>query len=210
MYTHKKEIITEGKPLGETGKAMVLIHGRGATAQNILGLRQELPLDDFSLYAPQASQNSWYPYSFMAPVSQNQPALDSALQLIDILVQDIMQEGIESKNIYFLGFSQGACLSLEYLTRHAQRYGGIIAFTGGLIGEELDRNQYAGDFANTPVLLSTGDPDPHVPLSRVQETLNIMKDMGAELNLKVYPGRPHTILAEELRLAAQLIAAEQD
>lgn len=210
MYTHAKEIITAGKPLSETGKALVLIHGRGATAQNILSLQHELPLDGFSLFAPQATNHSWYPYSFMAPEKQNQPALNSALELIDAVVKEIMQKGVDSKNIYFLGFSQGACLTLEYLSRHARRYGGIIAFTGGLIGEKLISSNYKGNFARTPVHLSTGDPDPHVPLSRVQETVKILESMGAELQLKVYKGRPHSILPEELDLAAKIISGNQN
>lgn len=209
MYTHEKEFIREGRPLSLTGKAMVLVHGRGATARNILGLQQVLRLNDFTLIAPQATNQSWYPNSFMAPTEQNQPALDSALELIDSLVQDILKEGIDSKDIYFLGFSQGACLTLEYLSRNAQRYGGIIAFTGGLIGEQLDTSRYGGDFARTPVLLSTGDPDPHVPLSRVEETVKIMEKMGADVELKVYKGRPHSILPEELDLAARLLAGGQ-
>lgn len=206
MYTHDKEVIKAGKPLSENGKAMVMIHGRGATAQNILGLQHELPLDSFSLLAPQATNHSWYPYSFMAPEKQNQPALNSALELIDTVVKEIMQKGVDSKNIYFLGFSQGACLTLEYLSRNARRYGGIIAFTGGLIGEKLITSHYKGDFAQTPVHLSTGDPEPHVPLSRVQETIKVLESMGAEVQLKVYKGRPHTILPEELEMAGRLIS----
>lgn len=204
MYTHEKIFISKGKPLNETGKALVMIHGRGGYAQNMLGLQQELPLQDFTLFAPQATNHSWYPYSFMVPAKQNQPALDSALQLIDMVVQEILQEGAKNKDIYFLGFSQGACLSLEYLARNAQRYGGIIALTGGLIGEKPDTSKYQGDFDNTPLLLTTGDPDPHIPLSRVHETLEIMEELGADVTLKVYKGRPHSIMDQELELAARI------
>src|SRR5687767_12229130 len=122
MYTHEKKILTKGKPLKETGKALVMVHGRGATAASILSLASELGASDFTLFAPQATQNSWYPYSFMAPVSQNQPALDSALELLSETIASIKAQGIESKDIYLLGFSQGACLTSEFATRSADKY----------------------------------------------------------------------------------------
>jgi phospholipase/carboxylesterase len=207
MYTHDKKVLTQGKPLAETGKALILLHGRGATAASILPLAHELGADDFTLYAPQATNNTWYPYSFMAPASQNQPALDSALELIDETVKGIQAQGIASKDIYLLGFSQGACLTSEYAARHAQRYGGLLIFTGGLIGQELATDTYTGNFDGTPVLITTGDPDPHVPVSRVDETVRQMEGMGAQMTRKVYPGRPHTILQEELELAKKILAS---
>jgi phospholipase/carboxylesterase len=207
MYTHDKKVLTQGKPLAETGKALILLHGRGATAASILPLAHELGADDFTLYAPQATNNTWYPYSFMAPASQNQPALDSALELIDETVKGIQAQGIASKDIYLLGFSQGACLTSEYAARHAQRYGGLLIFTGGLIGQELATDTYTGNFDGTPVLITTGDPDPHVPVSRVDETVRQMEGMGAQVTRKVYPGRPHTILQEELELAKKILAS---
>ncbi|AHM62960.1 phospholipase/carboxylesterase [Flammeovirgaceae bacterium 311] len=206
MYTHNaKPLLALGSPLQETNKALILIHGRGASARDILSLGQALEVEDFTLFAPEATNNSWYPYSFMAPTSQNQPALDSALQLLDSTVHEIMAQGVTGSNIYIAGFSQGACLALEYTTRHAQRWGGIAAFTGGLIGKSLDHENYKGSFEQTPVFISTGDPDPHVPLSRVEETKKIMESMGAQLSLKVFRGRPHTILQEEVDLANRLI-----
>src|SRR5688572_16457622 len=131
MYTQEKKILTKGKPLKETGKALVMVHGRGATAASILSLASELEASDFTLFAPQATQHSWYPYSFMAPVAQNQPALDSALQLLTETVAEIKAQGVESENIYLLGFSQGACLTVEFAIRHAERFGGLLLFTGG-------------------------------------------------------------------------------
>jgi phospholipase/carboxylesterase len=206
MYTHDKKVLSQGPPLAQTGRALVMIHGRGATAQSILSLQQHLQVEGFTLFAPQATNNSWYPYSFMAPRDQNQPALDSALAVVAETVRDIQQQGIASQDIYLLGFSQGACLTSEFATRHAERFGGLIIFTGGLIGEEIDKAAYAGDFAGTPVLITTGDPDPHVPVSRVEETVAIMSDQKARVTKKVYPGRPHTILQEEIDLANQLLA----
>ncbi|TXK50527.1 phospholipase [Pontibacter qinzhouensis] len=205
MYTHEKDIRAYGKPLQESGKALLLVHGRGATAESILMLRQELEVEDFSLVAPQATNHSWYPYSFMAPVSQNQPALDSALDLLHTAVEHCKAEGIKSENIYLLGFSQGACLTAEYAARHAQRFGGLLLFTGGLIGSVIDTEKYQGDFAGTPVLITTGDPDPHVPVSRVDETVQLLEEKGAIVTRKIYKGRPHTILQEELELANQML-----
>lgn len=207
MYTHQQTIITHGKPLEQTGKALIMIHGRGATAESILSLSEHLDAADFSLFAPQATNHSWYPYSFMAPVSQNQPALDSALELIHAAVEQVKDQGIESKDIYLLGFSQGACLASEYATRNAQRFGGLLLFTGGLIGQQIDTNNYKGSFEGTPVLITTGDPDPHVPVIRVDETVKIMEEKGAEVTKKIYKGRPHTILQEELDLAKKILAS---
>jgi phospholipase/carboxylesterase len=197
--------MTAGTQLANAKGALVLLHGRGGTAQNIISLANELNLTDIAIIAPQATNNSWYPYSFMSPVAENQPALGSALSVIDNVVADIKETGISPANIYFAGFSQGACLTLEYIARNAQQYGGAIAFTGGLIGRELKIANYKGDFAGTPILLSTGNPDPHVPLTRVEESATILKDLGANVTLKVFEGRPHTIIQQEIDLASQLV-----
>ncbi|WP_083610306.1 alpha/beta hydrolase [Pontibacter flavimaris] len=157
MYTHSKKVITKGKLLSETGKALILVHGRGATAQSILELADHLPVQDFTLFAPQATNNSWYPYSFMAPEEQNQPALEQ----LDELVQSILNQGVKSEGLYLAGFSQGACLASEYATRNARKYGGLLLFTGGLIGQQLNTSRYKGDFDGTPVLITSGDPDAH-------------------------------------------------
>ncbi len=205
MYTHSKQILAGGLPLASAKKAIIMLHGRGASAQSIISLQDNLDLIDASILAPQAANSSWYPYSFLVPVELNQPALDSALQLVDQLVAEIAAAGIPLNQIYFLGFSQGACLALEYAGRHAARYGGILAFTGGLIGEHLDLDKYKGDFAGTPVFISTGNPDPHVPLERVEESVAIFQKLNASVTLKVYNGRAHTIQLEELQLATELV-----
>ena len=205
MYTHQKQIITAGTPLDKAKGALVMLHGRGGTAENIISLAGEFNIENLAIIAPQASNHSWYPYSFMMPVAQNQPALDSALQIIGELVDDLLAKGIPPEHIYFAGFSQGACLTLEYVARNAKRFGGVIAFTGGLIGKELATINYAGDFNNTPALITTGDPDPHVPLSRVEESAAILKNLNADVTVKVYKGRPHTITGDEIELANQLI-----
>ncbi|SDP51443.1 phospholipase/carboxylesterase [Mucilaginibacter sp. OK268] len=205
MYTHRKQIVTAGIPADQAKKAMIMLHGRGASAVSILTLKDHLQLDGYAIVAPQATEHSWYPYSFMAPVSNNQPALDSALEVIGSLVEDIKEQGIAQENIYFLGFSQGACLTLEYVTRNAGKYGGVIAFTGGLIGEKLISENYQGDFGQTPILVTTGDPDPHVPVSRVNETVSLLKKLNANVTLKIYKGRQHTVTAEELALANSIL-----
>lgn len=205
MYTHTKNIITAGVPVAEAKKAVIFIHGRGASAEDILSLNNHLKISDATFFAPQATNNSWYPYSFMAPVKENQPALDSALDIIRELLADIQVAGIPQEQIYFVGFSQGACLVLEYTSRNAGRYGGVVAFTGGLIGKDIYMANYKGNFKQTPVLITTGDPDPHVPVSRVEMTKGIMEKMDAAVTLKIYPGRPHTIGKSEIELARQLV-----
>lgn len=208
MYTHSIQYKIAGTPAAQAKGALVMLHGRGSTAANIISLARELEADGLAIYAPEATNNSWYPYSFMAPESQNQPALDSALDTISQLVEKIKTDGIPANLIYFMGFSQGACLTLEYIARNAQSYGGAIAFTGGLIGEELVTQRYQGSFDNTPVLITTGNPDPHVPLHRVEESVELLKKMGAQVTLKVYPGRPHTITMPEIELANELLTRQ--
>jgi phospholipase/carboxylesterase len=203
MYTHSKQISIGGAAAANAKAALIMLHGRGASATDIMRLASEVNAADMTIYAPQATNNSWYPYSFLAPVEQNEPALSSALSIVDEVVKQAIADGFTADKIYFMGFSQGACLTLEYITRNAKQYGGVVAFTGGLIGEELNLNNYKGDFANTPVLITTGDPDPHVPLSRVEESVEILKGLNANITLKVYKGRAHTISFDEIGLANQ-------
>jgi len=205
MYTHLKKYLTGGTPAAEATGALIMLHGRGGSAANIMDLAGNLNTTGLAIYAPQAQQNSWYPYSFMAPDKDNQPALKSALETIGEVVDDILSAGILAEHIYFLGFSQGACLSLEYISRNARRYGGAVAFTGGLIGEELISANYRGNFEGTPVLITTGDPDPHVPLTRVQQSLQQLQAQQANVKMQVYPGRPHTISRDELQLADEWV-----
>ena len=208
MYTHIKNIVTAGVPIYEAKKALIMIHGRGASAESMVPLSKYLGLEDVAIFAPQANRHSWYPTSFIEPVEMNQPALDSALVVLSDLVDEIVAAGIGRGHIYFLGFSQGACLTLEYVTRNAGRYAGVVAFTGGLIGEQLAMENYKGDFMQTPVLITTSDPDTHVPLSRVKETEGILKEMNAAITMKAYPRKQHTITNEEINLANSLIFSE--
>ena len=202
---HKKQLIILGRKISEAKKALIMIHGRGASAEDILGLSRHLNVNDFALIAPQATNHTWYPYSFLAPPAQNEPGLSSALSLLNEVVDDINKAGISSNNIYLLGFSQGACLALEFATRNARQWGGVAAFTGGLIGDKIYAENYKGSFENTPVFIGTSDPDPHVPVQRVNESAKILQTMEASLTVKIYPNMGHTISPDEIDLVKDLI-----
>ena len=202
---HKKEIYTAGKELREAEKVLILIHGRGGSAKEFLSLATRLNTADFAVLAPQATDFTWYPNSFLAPVAQNEPEYSSALEILDELLAEVKETGITSENIYFAGFSQGACLTLEFVTRNAQRFGGVAAFTGGLIGDKIYTENYSGDFNGTPIFIGTGDPDPHVPVERVEGSAEILREMNANVEVKIYKNRPHTISEDELKLANQFV-----
>jgi phospholipase/carboxylesterase len=202
---HKKQIIFAGKKLSEAKKALIMVHGRGGSAEDILSLKSYLPVTDFALIAPQATNNTWYPYSFLAKPSENEPWLSSALSLLKETVNDINAAGIDSTNIYFLGFSQGACLTLEFVTRNAQKYGGVAAFTGGLIGDNIYMENYAGEFSGTPIFMGTSDPDPHVPVERVNASADILEKKKAIVTKKIYPNMGHTISPDEIETVNKLI-----
>ena len=202
---HKKNLQTAGKSLQEAEKAAIMIHGRGGNANDILGLASHLSLSEYALLAPTATNNTWYPNSFIVEHEQNEPWLSSALDLLKEMVDDITQQGITAENIYFVGFSQGACLALEYVARHAIKMGGVAAFTGGLIGDKIDKENYSGDFKGTPIFLGTGNPDPYVPVERVKESADVLKEMNADVLLKVYDGRSHSISLDEIEEANRLI-----
>jgi phospholipase/carboxylesterase len=195
---HKRNIVAAGTPIDQAEKAMIFIHGRGADARGILEIAGHLEIEGFALLAPQATGNTWYPYSFLSPVEMNEPWLSSAIAAIHELIDEVVEAGIRTENIYLLGFSQGACLTLESAARKAQRYGGLIAFTGGLIGEKIDRSKYQGKFGGTPVFIGSGDPDPHIPVSRVNDSSLVLREMGATVTEKIYPGIPHTIIQDEI------------
>ena len=202
---HKLDIKYAGVPLEKAKKALIMLHGRGATAESILSLGEHLNVDDYALIAPQATNNTWYPYSFMAPEQENEPWLSSAINIVNQTVDKVLQSGIKSEDIYFLGFSQGACLATEYTARNAQRYGGVVAFTGGLIGKEINLSNYSGDFEQTPIFFGTGNPDFHVPVERVYTSANIARKMNADVTEKVYENRGHTISEDEINIVNSLV-----
>jgi predicted esterase len=217
-------VASAGDSLRDAQRAMILVHGRGASPESILGLTRELPTDlGFAFVAPGASEStthprSWYPNSFLAAVEANEPGLSSALAKIEGAVSGLAKHGIDPANIVLLGFSQGACLAAEYAARHARRWGAVVALTGGLIGDRLFPENHSGDLEGTPIFLGCSDVDPHVPLWRVDESEDVFRRMGAEVEKRIYPGMPHTVNRDELdwvagamqQLAHQTVTAAAD
>jgi predicted esterase len=198
-------IVSAGPAPQNAAATLILLHGRGASAESILTVHEELGLPALAALAPQAGGNSWYPHSFLAPLESNQPWLDSSLAKIASIVADLVDRSIPIERVAIMGFSQGACLATEFVARNPRRYGAVIALTGGLIGPPGTPRKYPGSLAGTPIFLGTSDPDPHVPLERVQETKNVFTRMGASVELRCYPGMPHTINEDELLAARQLL-----
>jgi phospholipase/carboxylesterase len=191
-------VLQRGAPLNSAKGAVVLLHGRGASAEDILGLAQDFDLPELAYLAPDAAEHTWYPYSFLSPIEQNQPWLDSALKFVGETVQRAITNGIERQKVAIVGFSQGACLATEFVARNAARYGGLVAFTGGLIGPPGAKFVYSGDLAGTPCFLGASDRDPHVPWKRVEESASVLSGLGAAVTLRRYPGLPHTINQDEI------------
>jgi predicted esterase len=190
-----------GQPLSSARGAVIMIHGRGAGPENILSLVPALDRPDFAYRAPAAASGTWYPYSFMAERARNEPNLSSALSVLDHLVNDTVARGVAKERIVLLGFSQGACLSAEFAASHADRYGGIILFSGGLIGPPGTAWPYPGDFAGTPVFLGCSDVDAHVPRQRVGESREVFSRMGATVTERIYPGMGHLVNDDEIEFA---------
>lgn len=186
---------------------MLLIHGRGASAEDILGLTHEFTLpEDLIAIAPQASGSVWYPQRFIAPLEMNEPYLSSALQRISELVNSLGNNGIPAEKIVIGGFSQGACLATEFVLRNPRRWGGLLAYSGGYIGPMGVDREPVGSLDNTPVLLGCSDIDPHIPLSRVEETARLLAATGAQVNKRIYPGMGHTINLDEIEQAQAILS----
>lgn len=194
-----------GVPLPSAETAVIFIHGRGATADDILGLAESFEIPGAAFLAPQAADHSWYPYSFMAPIEQNQPWLDSALRCVGRIVTEVTSAQIPLNKIAFVGFSQGACLASEFVARNSAHYGGLVAFSGGLIGPPGTKFNYAGSLSDTACFLGSGDPDPHVPWKRVEESAAVLLRLGASVNLRHYPGMGHTINEDEIAHAQEIL-----
>ena len=195
-----------GKPLREASRALIMIHGRGATAESILSLADELPAADMVYVAPQAAGHTWYPLSFMAPMERNEPWLSSALATVGRTLSDVERAGIPAERTYILGFSQGACLASEFVARHARRYGGLFALSGGLIGPEGTPRDYAGSLDGTPVFFGCSDIDAHIPATRVEESARILEALGGAVDLRLYRGMGHTVNRDELDAVASILA----
>ncbi len=187
-----------------------MVHGRGSSASDILSLSKYIEDKDFAFVAPQASQNTWYPYSFLRPIDENEPYLSSALEVLASLRGRLQADyNFKLPQIYWLGFSQGACLMLEFVARNASEYGGVFGLSGGLIGPAETRWAYEGSFGNTPVFLGCSDRDSHIPKERVLESEYVFRRMGASVTTKLYPNFPHSINEDEVNIVNLLIAEEQ-
>lgn len=203
---HQPNILqAAGEDVDKAKAAMILIHGRGASAPGILSLAQEYNTPHIAYVAPQATGGSWYPYSFLAELSYNQPGLDSGLQAIADALTHLTQVGIPAHKIIIGGFSQGACLAMEFIARNAQRYGGAFAYSGGLIGPDGSPRDYAGSLNGTPIFLGCSDYDHHIPLERVQETTAVLQTLGGQVTQKIYPHIGHTITYDEIQQVQALM-----
>lgn len=196
-----------GPSVTEARLVAIMLHGRGASAEDILGLAREFRAPGVAYLAPQAAGSTWYPYSFLAPIERNEPSLTSALNTIGGLVRQLEVQGVAPNHIALMGFSQGACLTLEFAARHARRYAVVAAFSGGLIGPPETPRDYAGDFDGTPVFLGCSDVDPHIPVERVLESAGLFRRMGAAVDDRIYPGLGHTINRDELETVDALLTA---
>lgn len=207
MLHNPTNFLTAGVPLEEANRVMVLVHGRGSSAWDILSLAKYLHAPDMAFVAPQATNDTWYPYSFMQPMERNEPGLSSALTVLVMLRARLQGDfNLKTPQMYWLGFSQGACLTLEFAAQNPAVYGGIFGLSGGLIGPEVDPSAYEGTLAETPVVLGCSDVDLHIPKERVLETAAVYERMGAIVQTKLYPNGGHTINEDELSLVNAVLA----
>ena len=198
-------LLWAGAPPKEARLFGILIHGRGADALDIIGLGEEFDVADVAWTAPEAAGRTWYPFSFLSPLATNEPGLSSALSVIEGLVHEADRLGFPADKIVLGGFSQGACLAAEYAARHPRNYAAILCFSGGVIGPPGAPRDHKGTFNGTPVFLGCSDRDPHIPAERVQETADVFKSKGAIVDMRLYPGMPHTIVRDELDAVRTLL-----
>lgn len=204
---HRNPALAAGEPLASARAALIMVHGRGASAESIMTLAPELPIKGLAYLAPQATDGTWYPFSFMAPLAHNEPFLTAALEAVGAVAAATAAAGIPPERTVFLGFSQGACLASEYVARNARRYGGLIAFSGGLIGPDGTPRDYPGSLGGTPVFLGCSDVDAHIPKERVLETEAVLARLGGAVTAKLYPGMAHTVNQDEIDHARAILAA---
>lgn len=211
MIHDPNNTFTAGKPLEEASKVMIMIHGRGSSARDILSLSRYIKDESFAFIAPQASQGTWYPHSFLQPTEENEPYLSSALQTLAGVRARLQSDyNFKSHQIYWLGFSQGACLMLEFTAQNPLPYGGIFALSGGLIGPPGTLRLYEGEFEGAPIFLGCSQPDSHIPKDRLIESEGVFKAMGADVTLKIYPNLGHTINEDELKIVNEMIGETPD
>jgi predicted esterase len=200
-------VLTAGAALEHARAAMVLVHGRGATADSILTLVPAIDQSGMAYLAPQAQGNTWYPFSFLSPIPQNEPGITSGLRRIATVLEQIGRAGLPPERTLLLGFSQGACLATEFVARHARRYGGVCGLSGGLIGPEGTPRDYQGSLDGTPVFLGCSDVDSHIPVARVRETAAVYTRLGADVTTRLYPGMGHIVNQDEIAAVKGMIAA---
>jgi len=200
-------ILRAGEPLEQAQAAIVMVHGRGATAENILELAVELNQPGFAYLAPQAAGDTWYPYSFLAPLARNEPGLSSGLAAIANVLAEVAQVGMPLEHTMLVGFSQGACLALEFVARNARRYGGVAGLSGGLIGPDGTPRDYPGSLAGTPIFFGCSDVDFHVPKERVQLSAQVLQRLGGQVTMRLYPGMGHTVNQDEIDFVRGMMVA---
>jgi predicted esterase len=206
---HRRQpVLTLGPAPSAARLTMIAVHGRGASAEDILGLAAELGTTDIAFLAPQAAGRTWYPYSFLAPLQDNEPGITSALGVIAGLVDGLVAQQIPHRRIALLGFSQGACLVLEFSARHPRQYAAVVGLSGGLIGPPGTPRTYPGSLAGTPVFLGCSDIDPHIPLDRVHETAEVLRRMGASVDERIYPRMGHTVNPDEITAVNALLLSK--
>lgn len=196
---------TGGAPLARARAAVVMMHGRGASAESILTLAPLLGVDDVAYLAPQAAGGTWYPHSFMAPIPSNEPGIASGMRAIGRVLDRIVAAGVPRERTVLLGFSQGACLASEYAARHAARFGGVVVLSGGLIGPDGTPRDYTGSLDGTPVFLGCSDIDAHIPAARVQESADVFRRLGGVVTMRLYPGMGHTVNDDEIRIVREML-----
>lgn len=200
------QVLAAGAPLDLARAAAIMLHGRGGSAEDILSLAAELGFDDIAYLAPQAANHTWYPYSFLSDLAQNEPHLGNALGVVGVTLDHLAREGFPAERVALIGFSQGGCLALEYAARNAKRYGAVAGLSAGLIGPPGTPRTYPGSLAGTPVFLGCSDVDGHIPLARVHESRDVLGKLGADVTERIYPGMGHTINADEIEHVVKLLA----
>lgn len=198
-------LVTAGNPVEKADAVVVLVHGRGATARSIAGMADEFEQSSVAYLAPQAARNTWYPNSFLAPVETNEPGRTSGLQAIEDAVDEANSAGIPTERVLVLGFSQGGCLASEYVARNPTRYGGMVALSGGLIGETVESDDYGGDLERTPAFFGCSDVDPHIPQERVHESAAMFERLNADVEKRLYEGMGHGVNRDELQYVSTMI-----
>ena len=203
----EQSVLAAGELITKAQAGMILMHGRGGTADGILRLARLVFYPGFAYLAPQAAGNAWYPNNFMSPIEMNEPWLSASLQKIGALIERFRAGGIPPERLILLGFSQGACLVTEYAARVPRRYGGVVGLSGGLIGEQIALPETTGSLAGTPILLGCSDEDPFIPIERVGETADVLRGLGGEVDLRIFQGLGHTVNEEELQLVHSIMAS---